>query len=72
MKYKQPKFSSRAGLQGVMFGYKTEVGGKPSGEIYIIGGEDLEKATVAKLLYKGREIAIEQVLVVKETRADGK
>ena len=30
---KQPQFSPRAGLQGVMFGYKTEVGGKPTGEI---------------------------------------
>ena len=69
---KQPKFSTKAGLQGLMFGYKTEVGGKPSGEIYIIERTDLEKAKTAKALYKGREIAIEQVLVVKETRADGK
>ena len=69
---KQPKFSPRAGLQGVMFGYKTELGGKPSGGIYIIEREDLEKTKTAKSLHKGREIVIEQVLVVKETRADGK
>lgn len=55
-----------------MFGYKTEVGGKPTGDIYIIERTGLEKATTAKALYKGREIAIEQVLVVKRTKADGK
>ena len=55
----------------MMFGYKTEVGG-PTGDIYIIEREDLENATSAGSLHKGKEIEIKQVLIVKEKRADGK
>ena len=69
---KSNKFNPKAGLQGVMFGYKTEVGGKPTGDIYIFEREDLEKATSAAALYKGREIEIKQVITVQETHKDGK
>ena len=33
---KQNKFDPSAGLQGIMLGYKIGVGGKPTGDIFIL------------------------------------
>ena len=62
------KFSAKTGLQGIMLGYKTKIGGQPTGDLYLLERSEIENATTAKQIYKERVIAIKQVFSIKETK----